>query len=61
MAGRTKLICVHALNGRPLFFRYGKDRVYLSLRPVEIETCDGRFKVRETRQEIEEFIEEVED
>jgi hypothetical protein len=53
---RTPMICVHALNGRPMFVRLGKDKVLLSKKPVVAIIRDQRYEVREDRKEIEGYI-----
>ena len=53
------IICVHALNGRPMFVRLGKDKILLSKKPVVIVLDDQRYEVRETRKEIEDFIKDA--
>jgi hypothetical protein len=61
---RRPMICVHAFNGRPLFLHMGEgseDKVFLSKKPVVVVIRGQRYEVRETREEIEDFIEEAEE
>jgi hypothetical protein len=55
---RAPVVCVHRLNGRPVCFRPGVDRVVAVKKgPVVIVFKDGeRVEVRESRKEIEQFI-----
>jgi len=50
------MICVHALNGRPMFVRLGEDKVLLSKKPVVAVIRGQRYEVREDRKEIEGYI-----
>ena len=53
------IICVHKMNGHPAFVRVGRDRVLLSKRPIVVERENGdRFEVKETRREIEGFLQD---
>ena len=53
---RAPIICVHALNGRPMFMRLDKDKFLLSKKPVILVKNGERYEVREDRGEIEGFI-----
>ncbi len=56
---RKRLVCVHALNGRPMFVKLGEDKILLSKQPVVIEIGGQRYEVKESRKEIEGFIREA--
>lgn len=53
---RKPIICVHALNGRPMFVRLGEDKILRSEKPVVVVIGGQRYEVRESRKEIEKFI-----
>lgn len=53
---RVRIVCVHALNGRPMFMRPDKDRFLLSKKPVILIKNGERYEVQEDREEIEGYI-----
>ena len=53
---RLRVVCVHALNGRPMFVRLGEDKFLLSKKPVVAIIRGDQYEVRESRKEIEQFI-----
>ena len=56
MGTRARIVCVHALNGRPMFVRLDDDKVLLSKKPVVAVIRGQRYEVREDRKEIEGYI-----
>lgn len=57
---RNRIVCVHALNSRTLCVRLDKgDRFVMSANPVVAIIGGQRYEVRETRKEIESFIQEA--
>jgi urease accessory protein UreE len=56
MGAPHRIVCVHALNGRPLFMRLDRDKFLLSKKPVVLIRDGERYEVREGREEIEEYI-----
>ena len=59
MGTRAQIVCVHALNGRPMFVRLDKDRFLLSKKPVVLIRNGERYEVQEDREEVERYIREA--
>jgi hypothetical protein len=59
MAGYV-IICLHRIRpgkpDKPVAVHVGRDRMFMSLRPVEVSIGPDRFEVRETRSEVEAII-----
>lgn len=54
------MICVHRKsNGRPVFFRVGRDKVVPLTKPVVVVIRDERIIVREGKREIDKLIREA--
>ena len=57
---RVRVVCVHTLNGRPIFVRLDEDKFLLSKNPVVAIIRDKRYEVKESREKINSFIKDAE-